>query len=120
MIVGHVRDNFPRIAIRLPSVGQPINIEFIVDTGFDGELTLPAALIHNLNVTYKGHQTMRLADAFERTFPVYEVATDWNEERKSAIIYEIGGNPLLGVELLAGSLLQIEVTDGGEVSIEPL
>lgn len=35
-------------------------------------------------------------------------------------ILELEGRPLLGTSLLDGHLLQVEVTEGGEVLVEPL
>jgi hypothetical protein len=48
------------------------------------------------------------------------VLIEWYEEARLVDVLELEGIPLLGGELLYGSLLQIEMTDGGEVSIEPL
>ena len=39
MMIGHVRDNFPRLMLTLPGRNGSVNVEFVVDTGFDGELT---------------------------------------------------------------------------------
>jgi len=45
---------------------------------------------------------------------------DWDEDPRPTDVLLLEGTPLLGVNLLAGSLLQAEMTDGGEVSIELL
>jgi len=50
MIEGSVRDNFPRLSLNLPGLRGSQSVEFLVDTGFDGELSLPSALLAGLNV----------------------------------------------------------------------
>lgn len=120
MKAGHVRDNFPRLLLSLPGLENVLAVEFIIDTGFDGELALPAALATQLEILSASNRPVRLADGTLRHRPYYELLLDWEEEPRRTEVLVIEGNPLLGVELLSGSLLQIEVVDGGEVSIEPL
>ena len=45
MILGHVRDYMPRVSLLLPGVNGLVSVEFILDTGFDGELSLPPSLL---------------------------------------------------------------------------
>lgn len=45
---------------------------------------------------------------------------EWEDEVCATDILALEGLPLLGVNLLAGSLLQADMRDGGEVMIEPL
>lgn len=44
MIQGHVRDRLPRVLLSLPGEDGPFDVEFILDTGFEGELALPRAI----------------------------------------------------------------------------
>ena len=51
MIVGEFRRPFPRLTLALPgSDGATIEIEFVIDTGFEGCLSLPARLIQRLDL----------------------------------------------------------------------
>ncbi len=53
ILQGHFRDGFPRITMALPAHnGLPVLVDFVVDTGFDGELALPASLIHRIDEYY--------------------------------------------------------------------
>ena len=61
-----------------------------------------------------------IVDTGLRESPYCKLMIDWNDEERLTEILAMEGNPLLGSELMYGSLLQIEMTDGGEVSIEPL
>ena len=45
MMIGQWRNGFPRVMLTLPGLQGPLEVEFIVDTGFEGGLTLPEALI---------------------------------------------------------------------------
>lgn len=120
MTVGHVRDVLPRVTLGLPGQSDLLNIEFIVDTGFDGELALPAAVIGQLDTLYSDTRRVRLADGSESERSYYEIMLDWDGEPRRTEVLMIGGNPLLGGALLLDYLLQIEMIDGGEVLIERL
>ena len=120
MTLGHVRDNLPRVTLPLPGIAGKMFIEFIVDTGFDGELALPSSLVRQLEAAYQGDKPILLADSFARSQPSFEVVLEWDDEPRPTEILVLEGVPLLGSVLLAGSFLQAEMTDGGEVSIEPL
>jgi len=120
MTLGHVRDNFPRVALALPGLRGPLNVEFLVDTGFDGELALPSTLINQMEASFITERAVLLADGSQSKRPVYKVTLKWEDEPRITEVMLLEGAPLLGSELLAGYLLQIEMTDGGEVVIEPL
>ena len=120
MIYGHVRDNFPYVLLTLPGRSGPSVVEFLVDTGFDGDLALPSALVTQPEATFSFEKEVRMADGSIRRRPHYEIFLDWNEEPRLTQILVLEGVPLLEGLLLRDYLLQIEVTDGGEVSVEPL
>lgn len=48
MIVGSVRENFPRVTLELPGTTGSVAVEFIVDSGFEGDLTLPVAMLRQV------------------------------------------------------------------------
>lgn len=117
---GHVRDRFARLMLTLPGRDGVAHIEFVVDTGFDGELALPTALINTLDAAYIGNRPLLLADGSVRLRPFYQITLEWDEEERPVDVIALDGNPLLGVELLEGNLFQAEMADGGEVLVEPL
>lgn len=121
MISGEVRDGFPRVRLDLPGPSHPVGVEFIIDTGFDGELALPLSVLRRLDVsTMPGRQLIRLADGSMGASATHEIWLDWNGEARLTSILLLEGHPLVGVQLLTEHLLQCEMTDGGEVVIEPL
>ncbi len=120
MIFGHVRDKFARLTLPLPGQEEPLTVEFILDTGFKGYLSLPQAAINALDAVYLGDRPVAFADGVIRTRPFYQIMLEWQEETHPIEIIALDGKPLLGVELIEGSILQVEMRDGGEVSVEPL
>ncbi len=95
-------------------------VEFVVDTGFDGELAMPAALVHRLDARILESRSVELAGGFmERCF-AYELVLDWDGETRFVELLTLNGNPLIGNDLWKEQALQAENTDGGEVVFEPL
>jgi clan AA aspartic protease len=120
MMLGVVRDNFPRVTLDLPGPQGFLRVEFVLDTGFEGELSVPLALMQRLDVSLTTHRALRLADGTLRHIPHYEISFDWLEEERLTEIIALEGRPLLGSMLLEGCSVLIEMQDGGEVEIERL
>ena len=62
MIYGHVRDGFPRVTLALPGQRGTMRVEFILDTGFEGELSVPSHVRRELDASFRGSNPFRLAD----------------------------------------------------------
>lgn len=120
MIRGHVRDFLPRVMLDLPGLEGVLPVEFIVDTGFDGDLALPIALVMRLEVAFLEDRIIRLADGTHLRRPYYEFLLDWNGQERLTEITVLEGQPLLGAILLAEHGVYLEMTDGGEVTVDPL
>jgi clan AA aspartic protease len=118
MITGRFHDHFPRVTLDLPGVSGPLSIEFIVDTGFDGDLILPTHVLRQL-AAQPLYDTLRaLADGTLRECPVYELEIEWGDETRTVEVLALERNPLLGTTLMAGCQLNIDLTEGGDVIIE--
>src|SRR5436305_1157960 len=100
MIAGYVRDYLPRILLSLPGHNSPVSIEFIVDTGFDGDLSLPGSLLGHLAASFSTERIIRLADGSTLTRPYYEIQLEWDGEERIAEITVLENDPLLGAVLL--------------------
>ena len=120
MTLGEWRDRFPRVTLSLPGLGGPSDVDFIVDTGFDGEIALPEALITLLDVTILESRFVQLAGGFRQRCYSYEVVLDWNGESRIVEVLTLDGNPLLGNGLWEGLMLHAENTIDGEIMFEPL
>lgn len=92
----------------------------ILDTGFTDFLTLAPEVISALGLTYSHAVEGRLANGDIGRFDAYEAEIDWDGSRMAIVVLAANGGPLIGMSLLRGSLLCIEVVAGGEVYTEPL
>lgn len=121
MILGRFHDGFPRVALALPTLNatDEANVEFIVDTGFDGYLTLPADLVRHLAVQPFGPQTQMLADGTQIECPVCYITLLWDNEPREVEVLILGRTPLLGTLFLQNCHLDIDLSEGGDVIIEP-
>ena len=120
MLVGEFRNKIPRLTLTLPGRGGDVEVTFIMDTGFNGDLTLPLRAIGRLNATLYDTQTHLMANGGEVDSPVYHVEIEWLGETRNVEILALDGNPLLGTGLLTGCHIDIEAIEGGEVIIETL
>ena len=120
MIVGVFHDRFPRISLSLPFLDAAREVDFVLDTGFDGYLTLPSRIIQLLEAEPFSAQTHLLADGSEMQSLVYRLIIEWQGEPREVEALVLETNPLLGTLCLGGCHLDIEATEGGEVLIEPL
>jgi clan AA aspartic protease len=105
-----------RLAVR-DAGGQPHDVEAVIDTGFNGFLTLPPALIAALALPWLCLQQGQLADGSLLPFDVYVATLDWHGQPRSVEVEAADAQPLLGMALLQDSELRILVVAGGSVTI---
>ena len=105
------------VTLRLPN--QPdIAIEFVVDTGFEGALTMPRHAIIALGLPYFERIPSRLADGTRRETEAYIATIMWEGREVEVAVLAMGHRALLGTALLEGKRLCIDFRDGGKVRIE--
>ena len=97
--------------------GQEREIEAVIDTGFNGFLTLPTALVAQLGIPFAYMGRAILADGSEAAFDVYDATVLWNGRPRYVESGAVGTNPLVGMSLLDRHDLSIQVRDGGRVVI---
>ena len=93
------------------------NIQVVIDTGFTGHLTLPPETVRSLSLPERGFVEVELADGEMATLGAYEAQVLWHGRPRRVPVYEADGGPLVGMSLLRGSTLTIEVIPSGEVTI---
>lgn len=114
-------DQEARITIRvLGPQGLTEDVHAVIDTGFTGFLTLPGSTVQRLALSFQGPRIATLADGSAVALDVYSAAVSWNGRSRHILVLESEGGPLLGMSLLHGHKLTIEVLDGGPVTIERL
>lgn len=105
---------------RAQSIGQEQEIQAVIDTGFDGSLTLPPALIATLGLPWRRRGRALLADGNESVFDIYEATVMWDGSPRRISIDEVDIAPLVGMSLLYGYELTVQVVEDGSVLIKPL
>lgn len=98
--------------------GQARSIDAVVDTGFGGFLTLPPSVINELRLQFEGMGRATLGDGSEIRFPFYEVAVHWDGSTRFGLADAADTTPLIGMSMLEGQDLHVEVERGGRVRIQ--
>ena len=112
MIQGRVNSRFEamvRLVIRGHS-GRTREVEAIIDTGYNGFLTLPTTLVEELELTWFGRSEGFLADGTKATFLVHTVFVEWDGHRRYIRAAATGNKPLIGMSLLHRHNLYAEVS----------
>jgi predicted aspartyl protease len=94
--------------------------EAAIDTGFNGELTLPPLHVQELGLAPALPLAITMANHETETFDTYHGTILWRGARFPVRIVASEGTPLIGIGLLWGSLLTAEIIDNGEVTVSPL
>jgi clan AA aspartic protease len=97
--------------------GHIHEIEAIIDTGFNGSLTLPSALIGVLELPWLYRQRGQLADGGFQVFDVFAVTIRWDGQPRTVEVEAVEAEPLIGMALMRGHELRIHVTPNGEVTL---
>jgi clan AA aspartic protease len=119
MITGRVNDDLEAI-VRLSvydGAGSVHGIDGLVDTGFNGFLTLPAASISALALPFVCRRQGELADGSLQTFDVYAAALVWDGAVRTIEVDRAETEPLIGMGLLHGHELRVHVAAGGLVTV---
>ena len=122
MITGTVtalREATINVALR-GTEGTERQIDAVIDTGYNGALSLPLELVEELQLPWTARGRGLLADGREAIFHSYEATVVWDgrPRRISADAAEV--EPLVGMALLEGYERVMQVMAGGNVTIRPL
>ena len=100
--------------------GHPHPVDVVMDTGFTGYLALPADTIQQLGLSWVGRRTLELANGELLEFEAYLAVISWHEYLTDVLVLRTDDVSLLGLSLLWGSRITLDVTTQGEVSVEDL
>jgi clan AA aspartic protease len=107
-----------RLWIRGPD--QVLETDVLIDTGFSGFLSLPPEIIANLGLLPHGEMLGTLADGTKALFPIYMAIISWYGQPRAISVSAVESHPLLGMDMLHGCELAMQVVEGGEVAIHDL
>ncbi len=122
MINGTVSpDRQALVAVELLSAdGQFQPFEFILDTGFTGDLSLPLQTLRQLAVLPEVGLPVELADGSRIIAPTWQATALWDHNPRKVLILESDGEPLLGMGLLWQNRITLEARPYGSLVIARL
>ena len=122
MIPGVVNDNLEaavHLQVRGPG-GWEQDTEAVIDTGFNGFLTVSSALARRLGLLRIGRSRVRLASGQEEVLDLYEIEVLWDDQWRAVETDAAETDALVGMSLAYGYSVYVEVIESGRVVIEPL
>ncbi len=108
-----------RLSLR-GATGQTLDVEAVVDTGYNGLLTLPPPVVTELGLPHRGYGEASLADGSVVEFDVYAVTVLWDGLPRHIEADEANSTPLIGMRMLDRHNLSIDVESGGRVYIQTM
>lgn len=113
-------DGEPVLQLTVEGPAGTRDIEALVDTGFNGALTLSSGSIAALGLPEKTVMEVTLADGRVRDVQTYVGTVTLGGASKRILVAESPTTPLLGTDLLWGFSLYVEFQAGGTVELVPL
>ena len=108
------------IELEVIGVNRPENIAAIIDTGFDGELSLPSNFIKRLKLQRIGEMPVILGDGSTVDLDVYLAKVLWHGAAREVDVLRTDGDALVGMALLKDNRLTLDIVTDGAVTIEAL
>lgn len=108
-----------QLRVRGPA-GAELNVDAVIDSGYSGALTLSSARAASLGLPHHSTGGAILGDGSVRRFDVYEAEVEWDGNWLPVLVSAVGNEILVGMRLLAGHKLCMEIVPGGAVEINPL
>ena len=97
-----------------------VSIQAVVDTGFNGFLTLPIDVLNAVGASAAGTRRAELGDGNVVELDVYVARVNWHDENREVLALQAEATPLVGMSLLWGSRVGFDAQDGGAVTIEAM
>jgi clan AA aspartic protease len=110
----------PVVSLLIRGPEGHLEIETIVDTGFNGFLLVAPEVIAKLGLQLYGTGRGILADGSEVAFLFYEAIVFWNGRLRRIPVGVADSASLLGMALMYGSELALQVVEGGEVFLRDM
>ena len=121
MITGKIRSGRSAIIeVEVIGLNQRAKIEATLDTGFTDYLTLPEFLIDYLKLPQIGTRHTIIAHGGIVLLDLYLAKVVWHGKERDIEVLQTDKQPLVGMSLLRGSRVTLDVVTNGDVTITPL
>jgi clan AA aspartic protease len=121
MMQGYVNENYEAVLTVVVKNGNKFkSINAVIDTGFTGFLSLPIAIITELDLSWNYRDRGTLGDGSETLFDIYDAMIIWNGQYREIEVNGAETDSLIGMSLFRGYRLQIDTIPGGLVTISTL
>jgi clan AA aspartic protease len=107
-----------RLTVIGPEQRQQV-VDAVLDTGFNGSITLPSEAVRHLQLPFVGHRRAIVGDGRRVVLDLYLATVLWHEQEREVLVLQADGGPCVGMALLRGSRVVLHVVDDGDVLIEP-
>jgi clan AA aspartic protease len=108
-----------RLRVQGPQ-GQDEEHEAVIDTGFTDFLTLPLSAVAALGLPFAAPAQATLADGSIVQLNFHRAKVRWDGALRDVFILASPGGALVGMSLLHGYELYVQVRAGGDVKIKRL
>lgn len=99
---------------------QEYDRDAVIDTGYNGTLTLPPDVIAALGLRWHRFGRAILADGSESTFNIYKGVVLWDGRPVTIRIDEMDADSLIGMSLMYDYELVLPVLDGATFTLRSL
>lgn len=107
------------LTVRGPT-GEEVQLEFLVDTGFNGDLTLHSSVAAALGLRAVGVERAMLADGSIVSFAVSRALLHWDGALRRVNVGVADTVSHVGMQVLQGHQLRIDAVPNGRVLISAL
>ena len=113
-------DGEPVLPVHISGPAGAVTVDAMIDTGFNGELTLPQTQIEALGLSEAIATEVTLADGRTRDVPLYDATAKFDESSRAMFVTKAPTSPLLGTSLLWEFSLCIDFEVDETVEVAPL
>ncbi len=97
--------------------GSQVQIEAVIDTGYNGFLTVPTSVVALLDLEWLGRDQRILADGQTTYFDVYRSVVLWEGAPRIIEVEATDVTPLIGTALLHRHEVKMQFIVGGDVTV---
>jgi len=117
MIAGQVQFREPAITVSVLGDDGRFIGKGVIDTGFSGYLALPKHVVDSLDLAFHVDLEGTLADGSVVMVKSYRANVEWDGATRTIVAIATEGGLLVGMAMMDGYDLNVEVTEGGTVTL---